>query len=78
MEVVAIMECDACSIVMDGWTNCQNCPLLNMTISSTFSPYFQRVINCFGQMKNTIFLKDQLCEAIVEVVPLNVAKLSQI
>ena len=58
---------DGCSIVMDGWTDCRNRPLINIIISSITGPYFLRAIDCSGQEKNDVFLKDQLCDAIVKV-----------
>ncbi len=65
---------DGCSIVMDGWTDCGNRPLINIIVSSISSPYFLKAIDCSGHEKNTLFLKDQLCEAIVEVGPTNIVQ----
>lgn len=31
---------DGCLIVMDGWTDVHNCPLLNIIVSSMLGPYF--------------------------------------
>eukprot|EP01018_Ginkgo_biloba_P012496 Gb_29949 [translate_table: standard] len=39
---------DGCSIVMDGWTNVQNHPILNIIVPSTSGPYFFRAIDCSG------------------------------
>ena len=63
---------DGCSIIMDGWTDCRNHPLINIIISSITGPYFLRPVDCSGQEKNVVFLKDQLCDAIDEVGPSNV------
>ena len=63
---------DGCSIVMDGWTGCRNCPLINIIVSSIFGPCFLKAIDCSSQEKNTMFLKGQLCDAIVEVGSYNV------
>eukprot|EP00253_Pinus_taeda_P035891 PITA_35891 len=65
---------DGCSIVMDGWTDCRNRPLINIIVSSMSGPYFLRAIDCSGQEKNAMFLKDQLCDAIAEVGPSNVVQ----
>lgn len=65
---------DGCSIVMDGWIDCRNSPLINIIISSLSGPSFLRSIDCFGQENNTIFLKDQLCDVIAEVRPFNVVQ----
>ena len=59
---------------MDGWTDCRNRQLINIIVSSMSGPYFLRAIDCSGQEKNTIFLKDQLCDAIAEVGPSNVVQ----
>eukprot|EP01018_Ginkgo_biloba_P003740 Gb_32010 [translate_table: standard] len=63
---------DGCSIVMDGWTNIRNCPLLNIILSSTSGPYFLRAIDCSRKEKNTFFLRDVLSGAIDEVGVSNV------
>ena len=65
---------DGCSIIMDGWTDYWNHPLINIIISSITGPYFLRAIDCSGQEKNDVFLKDQLCDAIAEVGPTNVVQ----
>lgn len=65
---------DGCYIIMDGCTDCRNRPLINIIVSSISSPYFLRDIHCFGQEKNVLFLKDHLCDAIVEVGPTNVVR----
>jgi len=65
---------DGCSIIMDGWTDCRNRPLINIIVSSISGPYFLRAIDCSSQEKNTMLLKDQICDAIVEVGPFNVVQ----
>ena len=65
---------DGCSIVMDGWTNCKTRALINIIVSSISSPYFLKAIDCFSQENNTMFLKDQLCDAIAKVGPSNVVQ----
>jgi hypothetical protein len=65
---------DECSIVMDGWRDCQNRPLINIIVSSISGPNFLKVFGCFGQEKNTLFFKEQLCEAIAEVGSSNVVQ----
>ena len=56
---------DGCSIVMDGWTDCRNHQLINIIVSSMSSPYFLTTIDCSSQEKNTMFLKDQLCDEVM-------------
>lgn len=70
----ASWSADGCSIVMDGWTDCRNRPLINIIVSSISGPYFLKAIDCSGQEKNTMFLKEQLCDAIAEVGPSNVVQ----
>eukprot|EP01018_Ginkgo_biloba_P012922 Gb_21950 [translate_table: standard] len=65
---------DGCSIVMDGWTDIRNCPLLNIIMSSTSGSYFLRAIDCSGKEKNTFFLRDVLSTAIDEVGVSNVVQ----
>eukprot|EP01018_Ginkgo_biloba_P026323 Gb_08159 [translate_table: standard] len=65
---------DGCSIVMDGWTDIHNRPLLNIIVSSTSRPYFFRAIDCSGKEKNTFFLRDVLSGAIDEVGVSNVVQ----
>eukprot|EP01018_Ginkgo_biloba_P029829 Gb_04337 [translate_table: standard] len=65
---------DGCSIVMDGWTDICNRPLLNIIVSSTSGPYFFRAIDCLGKEKNTFFLRDVLSAAIDEVGISNVVQ----
>eukprot|EP01018_Ginkgo_biloba_P013676 Gb_30773 [translate_table: standard] len=48
---------DGCLIVMDGWTDICNRPLLNTIVSSTSRPYFLRAIDCSGKEKNTFFFR---------------------
>eukprot|EP01018_Ginkgo_biloba_P017457 Gb_05839 [translate_table: standard] len=57
---------DGCSIVMDGWIDIHNRPLLNSIMSSTSGPYFG-AINCSRKEKNTLFLRDTLSDSIKEV-----------
>ena len=61
-------------IVMDGWTDCWNLPFINFTVSSISSPYFLKSIDCSSQENDTMILKDQLSDAIVEVGPSNVVQ----
>eukprot|EP01018_Ginkgo_biloba_P019938 Gb_40356 [translate_table: standard] len=65
---------DGCSIVMDGWIDIRNRPLLNIIVSSTSGPYFFRAIDCSGEEKNTFFLRDVLSAAIDEVGVSNVVQ----
>eukprot|EP01018_Ginkgo_biloba_P021868 Gb_24999 [translate_table: standard] len=65
---------DGCSILMDGWINIYNRPLLNIIVSSTSGPYFLRAIDFSGKEKNTFFLRDALSDAIEEVGVWNVVQ----
>lgn len=65
---------DGCSIFMDGWTNCRNHPLINIIVSSMSGPFLLRGIDYSSQEKNTMFLKDQLCDSIAEVGQSNVVQ----
>eukprot|EP01018_Ginkgo_biloba_P035954 Gb_31152 [translate_table: standard] len=65
---------DGCLIVMDGWTDIHNRPLLNIIVSSTSGPYFFRAIDCSGKEKNTFFLRDVLSGAIEEIGVSNVVQ----
>eukprot|EP01018_Ginkgo_biloba_P004216 Gb_09014 [translate_table: standard] len=65
---------DGCSIIMDGWTNIRNYPLVNIIVSSTLGPYFLRAIDCSRKEKNTFFLRDALSDAIEEVGVSNVVQ----
>ena len=58
---------EGCSIVMDGWTDARNRPLLNIMVTCSKGPYFLKAIDCSGQEKNAEFLHTQLCEGIEEV-----------
>ncbi|XP_059067582.1 uncharacterized protein LOC131858371 [Cryptomeria japonica] len=58
---------EGCSIVMDGWTNARNRPLLNIMVTCSKGPYFLKAIDCSGQKKNARFLHSQLCDSIEEV-----------
>ena len=61
-----------CSIVMDGWTNIQQRPLLNIIVTSPVGPYFLRSIECSGKLKDATFMFEVLKEAIDELGPSNV------
>eukprot|EP01018_Ginkgo_biloba_P009596 Gb_00241 [translate_table: standard] len=58
---------DGCSIVMDGWTDVHNRPLLNIIVS-TSGPYFFRAIDYLGQEKNIIAQGIKCC-SITNVAP---------
>jgi hypothetical protein len=61
-----------CSIVMDGWTDIQQSPLLNIIVTSSTRPYFLREIDCSGKLKDATFMFEVLKDAIDEVGPSNV------
>jgi hypothetical protein len=63
-----------CSIVMDGWTNIQQRPLLNIIVTSPKGPYFLRAIDCSGKMKDAAFQFEVLKDAIEENGPTNVVQ----
>eukprot|EP01018_Ginkgo_biloba_P021118 Gb_25767 [translate_table: standard] len=58
-----------CSIIMDGWTDRRNSPLLNIMVSCPRGPYFMRVIDFSLKEENAIFQSELLFEAIDEVGP---------
>lgn len=61
-----------CSIIMDGWTDIQQRPLLNIIVASPFRPYFLRAIDCIGKLKDVVFMFEILKDAIDQVGPSNV------
>ena len=61
-----------CSIVMDGWTDIQHRPLLNIIVTSPAGPYFLRAIDCSGKLKDATFMFEVLKDAIDEIGPSNV------
>jgi len=63
-----------CSIVMDGWTNIQQRPLLNIIVTSESGPYFLRAIDCSGKMKDAGYQFEVLKEAIEEIGPTHVVQ----
>ena len=58
-----------CSIIMDGWTDIQQRPLLNVIITSPARPYFLKAIDCSGKTKDATFIFEMLKDAIEEVGP---------
>lgn len=58
---------EGCNIVMDGWTDTRNLPLLNIMVTCSKRPYFLKAFDCSGQQKNAKFLFNQLCDDIEEV-----------
>ena len=61
-----------CSIFMDGWTDIQQRPLLNVIVTSPQGPYFLKAIDCSGKKKDATFMFEMLKDAIDEVGPSNV------
>lgn len=61
-----------CSIVMDGWTNIQQRPLLNIIVTSPAEPYFLRAVDQSGKLKDATFMFEVLKEEIDELSPSNV------
>ena len=61
-----------CSIVMDGWTDIQQRPLLNVIVTSPEGPYFLKAIDCSGKLKDATYMFEILKDAIDEVGPSNV------
>lgn len=58
---------EGCSIVMDGWTDARNHPLLNIMVTCSKGPYVFKAIDCSRQEKKAKFLHNQLCDNIEEV-----------
>eukprot|EP01018_Ginkgo_biloba_P005176 Gb_37142 [translate_table: standard] len=48
------------SIIMEGWTDRRNRPLLNIIVSCPRGPYFMRAIDCALKEKNAIFQSELL------------------
>ncbi|KAH9298203.1 hypothetical protein KI387_029885, partial [Taxus chinensis] len=65
--VKRVWSSEGCNIVMNGWTDTRNRPLLNIMVTRSKGPYFLKAIDCSGQEKNADFLEKQLCDAIEEV-----------
>ena len=57
---------------MDGWTNIQQKPLLNIIVTSPTEPYFLREVACSGKLKDPTFMFEVLKEAIDEIGSSNV------
>ena len=57
---------------MDGWTNIQQRPLLNIIVTSPYGPYFLITIDYSGKPKDVVFMFEILKDAIHEVGPSNV------
>ena len=62
---------------MDGWTNIQQRPLLNIIVTSLAGPYFLKAIDCIGKLKDATFMFEILKDAIKQVGPSNVVHVSQ-
>lgn len=65
---------EGCSIVMDGWTNARNRPLLNIMVTCNKGLYVLKAIDCSRKEKNAEFLHNQLCDNIEEVGASHVAE----
>lgn len=61
-----------CSIVMDGWTNIQQRPSLNIIVTSPSRPYFLKAIDCTGKIKDAAYQYEALKDAIEKIGPTNV------
>lgn len=64
----------ACSIVMDGWTDCRCQPLINVIVTCPAGSYFLRAIDCSGRHKDADFQFSILRDAIEEVGAANVVQ----
>ena len=44
-----------CCIIMDGWTDIRNCPLINIIITCTEGPFFLKAVDCSRHRKDADF-----------------------
>ena len=63
-----------CSIIMDGQTNIQQRPLLNINVTSPSGPYFLNAIDCTEKMKDGAYQYEVLNDANEEIGPTNVVQ----
>jgi len=73
-ELKATWVRSGCSIIMDGWTDIRQRPLINIMVSCSEGPYFLRAIDCSGKKKDAEFQFLLLKEAIEEVGSSNVVQ----
>jgi len=66
---------NGCSIVMDGWTDIRQRPLINIIVTGSEGP-FLRAIDCSGKKKDAEFQFVFLKNAIEEVGPSNVVQVN--
>ncbi|XP_028101255.1 probable sugar phosphate/phosphate translocator At3g14410 [Camellia sinensis] len=60
------------SVVVDGWTNAQRRPLINLMAASDGGAMFVRAVNCKGEYKDKYHIAKLISELIDEVSPHNV------
>lgn len=73
-EMKATWVRSGCSIIMDGWTDIRQRPLINIMVSCSEGPYFLRAVDCSGKKKDAEFQFLLLKEAIEEVGSSNVVQ----
>ncbi|KAL6587766.1 hypothetical protein OROMI_000744 [Orobanche minor] len=55
------------TIVSDGWSDPTRKPLINFMATCGNGPMFLKVVNCFGQVKDKLFIAELMKEVINEV-----------
>ena len=62
------------SIVLDGWKDARNRPLINVLVVSPKGAMFLKSVDCEGEFKDGQFIANILIEAIEQVGPRNVVQ----
>ncbi|CAA7031779.1 unnamed protein product [Microthlaspi erraticum] len=62
------------SIVSDGWSDPTRKPLINFIAAGGNAPLFLKAANCFGEVKDKVFISDLMKEVINEVGHHNVVQ----
>ena len=62
------------SICIDGWSDAQRRPLINIMAVSESGPMFLKAINCEGETKDKHFIVDLLINTIQEIGPQKVVQ----
>ena len=72
METMRVVwEESGCNIIMDGWMDIRNRPLINVIVTCIEGPFFLRAVDCSGHRKDVDFQIQILREAIEEIRPQN-------
>lgn len=63
----ACLEESGCSIIMDGWMELRNHPLINIIVTCSNGPFFLKLIDCSRCQKDVDFQFNILRTAIEEI-----------